>query len=583
MDIKNKIMRAALMIPICVLIVALGYYATNIIFFEFDEDATQYTISAQPSAQDALAAQFEYSGKEILLLYGDELKASEFQFYGLTDIGIAVMSEENLGYITGTYTGSFMAKGNAHYSVSEISGGRIRVFPAARTDMEFSQTDVTTADPYDSDLYPIDILFHERKYVQLLYLGQPLAEVEIRVTTADGSARMMVTDDEGYLGDLTPLDARNGFSIYYSPNDMDYYLMSYIVQRTGLFSVEHAEAMTPLLIIIGLSTLIILLCIFLRRQMRKRGTAGLAHVKRGSVSRGGAAYAKQPRSKFMIMRWGIMIGAFLLLTYGAQLFGMWFTNVSLPFLACEVNDDQLVLGSCYYLANLDLLFARGWHEIALFFGTFLISIVLLGRLICGFICPMGFIQDLVHSTRQALRVEGVSFTDKMFTAMQPVKWTMVILMLGLCFVGGKFCEFCPAKAFTPALAGFQASLYTSGLIMIVSIVGSFFKRRFWCTICPLGLLMGLFHKISIFRLKKECQACTGCGACYEACPMGIKEIYTAREKSDVTSMDCIMCGECVRRCPENDALAITCCGKRIYTAKRKNVLFTPVPQARVKR
>lgn len=582
MEIK-KIIHAALMIPICILIVALGYYATNIIFFEFDEDATQYTISAQSGEQDALAAQFTYNGKEIVLLCGDELEASEFLFYGLTDIGVAVMSEENLSYITATYTGSFMAKGSSHYSVSEIDGGRIRIFPAARTDMEFSQADATTAVAYDSELYPVDILFHERKYVQVLYLGEPLADTEISVTTADGSVQTMVTDGEGYLGGLAPLDARNGFTIYFSPNELDYYLMSYIVQRTSLFSVEHAEAMIPLFIITGLSALIIFLCIFLRRRMRKHGTAGLAREKSGGALTRGAVYAKQSRSKFMILRWGIMIGSFFLLTYGSQLFGIWFTNVSLPFLACEVNDDQLVLGSCYYLANLDLLFAQEWHEIVLFFGTFLISIVLLGRLICGFICPMGFIQDLVHSTRQALRIEGLSFTDKMFTALQPVKWAMVILMLGLCFVGGKFCEFCPAKAFTPALAGFQTSLYTSGFIMIVSIVGSFFKRRFWCTICPLGLLMGLFHKASIFRLKKESRACTGCGACYEACPMGIKEIYTEREESDVTSMDCILCGECVRRCPENDALAITCCGKRIYTAKRKNVRFTPIQKESVNR
>ena len=54
--------------------------------------------------------------------------------------------------------------------------------------------------------------------------------------------------------------------------------------------------------------------------------------------------------------------------------------------------------------------------------------------------------------------------------------------------------------------------------------------------------------------------------------MGIKQIYTEREKADVTDMNCILCGECVKKCPEDNALAMTFAGKRIYTASRKQVM-----------
>ena len=54
--------------------------------------------------------------------------------------------------------------------------------------------------------------------------------------------------------------------------------------------------------------------------------------------------------------------------------------------------------------------------------------------------------------------------------------------------------------------------------------------------------------------------------------MGVKIIYTEREKSDVTDMNCIMCGECIRKCPENNALAMTFVGKKIYSASRKQVM-----------
>lgn len=123
--------------------------------------------------------------------------------------------------------------------------------------------------------------------------------------------------------------------------------------------------------------------------------------------------------------------------------------------------------------------------------------------------------------------------------------------------------------------------------MVIVLVSGFFKRRCFCNICPLGFILGLTHKISLFRLKKDAIACTECGACYEACPMGIKSVFTVREgkgdlrKIDVTTSDCIMCGECVRRCPENKALSITFAGRKVYTADRMKFMKQYTP--RVKR
>ena len=65
--------------------------------------------------------------------------------------------------------------------------------------------------------------------------------------------------------------------------------------------------------------------------------------------------------------------------------------------------------------------------------------------------------------------------------------------------------------------------------------------------------------------------------------MGIKSIFTEREgkdvrKIDVTTSECILCGECVRRCPENNALAITLCGKKIYSADRMKFMKQYAPK-----
>jgi polyferredoxin len=388
----------------------------------------------------------------------------------------------------------------------------------------------------------------------------------------------MTTDENGYLTQLGAWDARRGFSIQYAVEE-EVYLLHYKAEYYNMLSLKHLEAMYPLLIILGLSTVSIVLFVLLRKFLFKRKTdRDYQNRKTQACERtapGSRTAFRQPISKFMTLRWAIMIVFFVFVTYGAQIFGIWFNSINIPVLACQANNEQLIWGSCFYLSNSGVLFNSSWQDIVIFAVSFFGSLLLLGRIICGFLCPMGFVQDLVYATRAALKIDKVPFTEKTYNAMLPIKWLMVILMIGIYFAGGKFCNFCPARALTPALAGVQTTLYASGFMMILVVVGSFFKRRFWCLICPLGFLMGLVSKFSLFRLKKNCTACTSCGACYEACPMGLKNVYTEREKSDITSCDCIMCGECVRRCPEKDALAITVCGKRLYSSSRKNVAAFP--------
>ncbi len=248
------------------------------------------------------------------------------------------------------------------------------------------------------------------------------------------------------------------------------------------------------------------------------------------------------------------------------------SSLSIPVLSCPWNTEQMTESSCYYLSHLNELFELPWQSILLFFGSTIGFTLLLGRAICGFLCPMGLVQDIMDKIRQKTKTEGIKMNEKMYGAVTPVKWFLVLIFVGLCFAGGNFCNFCPAVAVSPILAGMSTSLYVSGFIMVLVLMGGFFKRRSFCMVCPLGTILGFFHKISLFRIKKDTQSCTECGACYEACPMGIKTIYTQREKVDVTTANCIMCGECIRCCPEDNALSMTFAGKKIYTASRKKIM-----------
>lgn len=224
------------------------------------------------------------------------------------------------------------------------------------------------------------------------------------------------------------------------------------------------------------------------------------------------------------------------------------------------------------MSHLNILFTLEPKEIIVFFLCFFVPLFAFGKLFCGFVCPMGFAQDVLHSIRQKTGVQGVSMTEKLYGRLAVIKWTAVLLFLGMGFAGLDFCNICPAVTLSPAFSGFKTTVYISGFVMLFVLAGSFFKARFFCNICPLGLIMGLFHRISLVRLKKDCTACTECGACYNACPMGIKSIYTEREKANVTDVNCLMCGECIRNCPEDNALKITLAGLPLYTSSREKFM-----------
>ena len=155
----------------------------------------------------------------------------------------------------------------------------------------------------------------------------------------------------------------------------------------------------------------------------------------------------------MTIRWLIMLVSFFALIYGVKWLGQGFGNIELPIFACPINQDQLIDSSCYTLAHLNSLVGMSWSEIGIFLGSLLLSIVVLGRFICGFLCPMGLIQDLTHETRQGLKIEGLSLNEKLYSHLKLIKWTLLLLFLGLSFVGGNFCNICPAITVSPASGG----------------------------------------------------------------------------------------------------------------------------------
>ena len=351
----------------------------------------------------------------------------------------------------------------------------------------------------------------------------------------------------------------------------DEQLVEIAEMETGnaVFSAGWLEAMLPFTIILLISLVCIVLDVLLRKKLYQKN--GMPQDRVRITHRDG----QKPRLRFgfEMIRWFVMIASFILLIWGGQIFGATLSQLQLPVLACPYNLEQGTSAGCFLFSHLDVLAESSVDEILWFAGSFVVCALLFGRLLCGFVCPLGFVQDVMHQLRQSLHIEGVSLTEKLYDVLRFVKWVILLIFLGIGLIGGSFCDFCPAITLSPALAGFKTSIYFSGFMMVIVLVSGFFKRRCFCNVCPMGYLLGLPHKVSLVKLKKDAVACTECGACYEACPMGIKSIFTVREGKneqaiDVTTADCLLCGECIRRCPEDGALYMTFAGKKFYTASR---------------
>lgn len=213
--------------------------------------------------------------------------------------------------------------------------------------------------------------------------------------------------------------------------------------------------------------------------------------------------------------------------------------------------------------------------------TFLLLFALLNKAFCGWLCPLGFFQELLGMIGQKLRLNRTeSLDDKLVDRIRPAKWLMLGLLVvlfplasGLGFVGHElgdpFCKICPSRILTSLAAGQLNQLYidTSSVgYMILSIIAdtlfglilvlSLTMRQPFCRICPMLAMHAMFKKIGLVRLVKNyTPRCDKCGLCAKACPMDIREIHTLKEK-DILMPDCTLCGRCVEFCPDKGVMAM---------------------------
>jgi len=239
-------------------------------------------------------------------------------------------------------------------------------------------------------------------------------------------------------------------------------------------------------------------------------------------------------------------------------------------MSCPIGSLQAVIGSRAFSVSLYV------------FGLILMFGALMGRAVCGFLCPFGWVQELLHKIPFPVkrnRFKG----DKQLRYLKYVVLLVFVLILPMTLnneagnAPPAFCKYiCPAGTLEAGIPHVYfkgappppAPSSGSGLVKSLNIVptqsgpkvGALFTwkmallaavvllsvaiyRPFCKYLCPLGAMYGIINPWALYRLRLDPSKCVACGACARACGMCIDPVKTTNHA------ECVRCGDCVNVCP----------------------------------
>jgi polyferredoxin len=251
--------------------------------------------------------------------------------------------------------------------------------------------------------------------------------------------------------------------------------------------------------------------------------------------------------------------------------------VPLPILA-NPGRSSLVPGA---LETIEALLSKATVPLAALAAVFILG-ALVGRAFCGWVCPFGFIQDilrLLSRTRRRIAPRDHSFLSRLkYLALSASILISASLALahGLGrgeayraalgpLASGPFSAISPAGVRPPdllreilsAAAAGRLGEWAMGLswtasaalaLLAIAIYGGLKIPRFWCRyLCPTGALMALFGRLSFLGIGRRPARCDRCASCEAACPMQVPILSLPWQRFN--HPDCIACLECSDACP----------------------------------
>ncbi len=224
------------------------------------------------------------------------------------------------------------------------------------------------------------------------------------------------------------------------------------------------------------------------------------------------------------------------------------------------------LGSCP-IGAMQAVIGRKGGRFSFYVTGFLLMVgSLIGRLVCGWLCPFGLVQDMLNKIPFPKKIRQLP-KEKILIKLKYLILVIFVIILPMFLVNALgngnpyFCKLiCPIGTLEggiPLISAHENLRRAIGwlfvwksTILAVTVLASIIIYRPFCKyICPLGAIYALFNKVSVFKYKVDFDKCIHCGKCAKVCLMNVNPV------EDANHPECIRCGKCKQVCPTT---AISC-------------------------
>jgi ferredoxin-type protein NapH len=272
-------------------------------------------------------------------------------------------------------------------------------------------------------------------------------------------------------------------------------------------------------------------------------------------------------------------------------------DAALPVRTCRyIEPKPTLFESCSlkYLFNVPIN-QPPIYSLVVYLIVMILLYVILARFMCGWMCPLGFVSDMLNYIRQKLKIDRIKLSEKIRSYLKLWRYSFLLFLIFLAiaialpFFYGIYmnkdyyqlvCQACPARTIIPLFGGMQPTMptfmttitaifSTLSLLFLLIYISGLAINRAWCRICPNGTFTSLFNKGAFITKEKDAQKCTKCGICKRVCPLDNNHVFEEKESKNINHPNCIMCFNCVDKCPEKDCLKVKLFKKTIFKSDFK--------------
>ena len=257
--------------------------------------------------------------------------------------------------------------------------------------------------------------------------------------------------------------------------------------------------------------------------------------------------------------WALLTNSYLIGFVQGKIYKGKLKNLCVPGLNCYSCPGAA--GTCP-IGAMQAVIGNWNFKFAFYAAGFLVFVgALMGRFVCGWLCPFGLIQDLLYKIpfpRKLRTFKG----DRLLRKLKYVVLLFFVILLPMFLVDGLgqgapyFCKLiCPVGTLeggsplvllNKSMHGALGWLYAwKNVLLLFTVFLSILIYRPFCKyICPLGAVYSVFNPISVFRYRIDREKCVGCDACAKVCKMQVNPAENPNHP------ECIRCGQCKKACPK---------------------------------